>query len=300
LVIEPRNGHTIEKVITRLPDKSSVSPDVTELSLELGDILAEEARHIVLECSIKRQDKALPREFTIFNVKATCRRMTQEGSKAAEEVTTAAKIRFVQPEEAQKSPTPDVDQVVALHQLAWVQHEAEANADRGLYVEAQGVLENFAREVQTRGHTNVAKVAQGLRTRVGSKAAFNSTEGYRKSMGQGLLRSAKVSSYEVSAQADLNSLPLGGNGTFGNSAQAAYTTAFTGAGAGGPVPLSFVAPPEPIDLGAVGLDSNVVIEPSLTPPPVVEVTTSAGRPLMWVSTQPAASSQAESGTPKGD
>ena len=53
LVIEPRNGHSIERVVTNLGPKEP-SADVTELALELGDILAEEQRHVVLECLVRQ------------------------------------------------------------------------------------------------------------------------------------------------------------------------------------------------------------------------------------------------------
>jgi hypothetical protein len=213
--------------------------------------------------------------------------VTRDGDKAAEEGTAAAKLRFVHPDEAQKAPTPDVDQVVALHQLARAQREAEANANKGLYVEAQSVLDGFSRDAQIRGHVGVSNVARGLRHRVSSKALFDSTGGYRKSMEQGLLRSAKVSSYEIGARQALDSLPLGARGTQGNSAQAAYTSAFTDGEPSGPVPLTFVTPPEPVDLSSADAAARLLVAPvvrKVASP--VTITTSAGRPLEWVSPEP--------------
>lgn len=281
LVIEPRNGHTIDRVVTLLgPEQQIGTTDVTELSLELGDILAEEERHVVLECSVKKQDKALPRDFTIFNVKATCRRLTLEGERATEEAGAAARIRFVHPDEAQKTPTTEVDQIVALHQLAGAQREAEAHAARGHFAEAQGLLDGFSREARTRGHIGVASVAEGLGGRVRTKSLFASNQGYLKSMGLGLVRSAKVTSYEVSAQADLDSLSLGGGGTSGTSAQAAYSSLFTGNPAV-PSPVSFVTPPQPVAIGeAWGQAGGVATG---TP---VATTSAAPPPMLIIPTQP--------------
>jgi len=248
LVIEPRNGHSIERVITSLgPDSKAASPDVTELALELGDILAEEQRHVVLECLVKQQDKALPREFTVFNVTGTCRRVTQDGTKTAEEVIAPARIRFVRPADAQKVATPEVDKVVALHQLALAQREAEARAGEGKYSEAQKVLQTFSLEAQSRGYANVAGVASNLSNGMAGAAVYRSSQGYRKSMGQGLLRSSKVASYDGSAVVDLSA--AGSGATSGTTAQAAYSAMFTS-----PTPAQpemSVTPPSPSPLVAV-------------------------------------------------
>lgn len=226
LIIEPRNGHSIERVVTSLgPENKAAAPDVTELTLELGDLLAEEQRHVVLECLVKQQDKALPRDFTAFNVTGTCRRVTQDGTKAAEEVVAPARVRFVRPAEAQKVPTPEVDQIVALHQLALAQREAEARAAEGKYGEAQDVLKSFSMDAQSRGYVSVAGVASNLGKGMASPADYRSSQGYRKSMGQGLLRSSKGASYDNSAVADLSAM---GGRTMGTTAQAAYSEMFTG------------------------------------------------------------------------
>jgi Ca-activated chloride channel homolog len=248
LIIEPRNGHSIERVVTSLgPDSKAASTDVTELALELGDILAEEQRHVVLECVVRQQDKALPRDFTAFNVTGTCRRVTQDGTKTGVEVVVPARIRFVRPADAQKVPTPEVDKIVALHQLALAQREAEARAAEGKYAEAQEVLNSFSTEAQNRGYVNVAGVASNLGKGMTSPLVYRSSQGYRKSMGQGLLRSSKVASYDGAARVDLST--AGGGGTSGTTAQAAYSAMFTSSTPDQPL---FVAP-EPLG-GVPGKD----------------------------------------------
>jgi hypothetical protein len=259
VVLEPRNGHTIEKVVTVLGPDRQLTPgsDLTEVSLELGDILAEEVRHLVLECSLKKQDKALPRDFTVFNVKATCLRSTSGGERVAEESKAVARVRFVRPSDAQEKPTPEVDQIVALHQLALAQREAEAQAAQGNYREAQARLVAFSAGVGKRGHVQVASVSASLGAKMDGAAVFNASQGYRASLLRGNIRPAAVSSYEEAACLDLDQM-RGVEQFVGNSAQAAYTSIFTGDASGGGVTPPVVVIPkiqapvvEPLPLSSV-------------------------------------------------
>lgn len=227
LVIEPRNGHSIEKVVTLLGNEQPAS-DLTELSIELGDILAEEARHVVLECSARKQDKALPRDFTLFNVTATWRRITQGGDKAPEEVTAAAKLRFVRPDEAQKEPTSEVDEVVSLHQLALQQRLADDEARKGNFGVAAESLEGMANSLRRRGRIAAANVASNMAVGMSTSKNYVTSQGYQVSMSRGILRGAGTSSMDSMAEQDLGNLWGASNAT-ANSAQVAYSAAFTGA-----------------------------------------------------------------------
>lgn len=236
LTLEPRNGHAIEKVVTVLgPDKQlGAGSDPTEVSLELGDILAEETRHVVVEFSVKKQDKALPREFNVVNVKATWRRIAAAGDKTPEEASATGRIRFVRPEDAQKTPIPEVDRIVALHQLVIAQQEAEAEAAKGQFHQAQVRLDLFAQQANTRGYAGIGDMATSLGARVASPAQFFSMESqsYRGTVGKGLLRGMSVSSFNQEAEQHLNVAYGGGGpggalmGTMTTSALDAYEAAF--------------------------------------------------------------------------
>lgn len=248
VVLEPRNGHTIEKVVTVLGPERQLAPasDLTEVSLELGDILAEEVRHIVLECSLKKQDKALPRDFTVINVKATCLRTTSGGERVAEESKAVARVRFVRSSDAQEKPTLEVDQIVVLHQLAVAQREAEAQAAQGNYRAAQAHLGAFSAGVGKRGHVQVASVSASLGAKMEGAAVFNASQGYRTSLLRGNIRPAAVSSYEQAASVDLDQMRCVEQ-SVGNSAQAAYTSLFTGDARGGVItPPVVVIPQAPV------------------------------------------------------
>jgi Ca-activated chloride channel family protein len=249
LVVEPRNGHTIEKVVTLLGGEQSAT-DLTELSIELGDILAEETRHVVLECKVAKQDKALPRDFTLFNVKATWRRIMQTGDKAPEEATAAARLRFVRPDDAQREPTAEVDEVVSLHQLAQQQRLADEEARKGNYVAASAKLAEMAGELKTRGRIAAANVATNMARGMATPLSYRSSEGYRVSIERGIMRSSGTSSMDSMAEHDLGNL-WGAGSIVGNSAQAAYSAAFTGAQVAGcpdikPLEGRIIEQPEPL------------------------------------------------------
>ena len=245
VVLEPRNGHSIDKVITRLEGVSDAgSSDLTEVALDLGDLLAEEHRHLVVECTVNKQDKPLPRDFSIINVKATCRRVTREGGKETEEASTAAKIRFVRPGEAQGTPTPEVGAIVALHQLALAQHQAESQAAAGRYAAAGDVLRSFSLEAQSKGYGAVAGVATNLQAHMANPAAYRASQGYRKSVGRGLTHSSRLASYDSAAQADLSAV----SGRIGTNAQAVYGDLFKRSEAS----AVDVAPPEAPLLTPIG------------------------------------------------
>lgn len=224
LTVEPRNGHSIERVITLLGNDDTGS-DLTELNIELGDILAEETRHIVLECTAKQQDKALPRDFTLFNVKATWRRLTQAGDREAEETSAPAKLRFVRPDDAQKEPTPEVDEVVSLHQLALTQRLADEEAKKGQYEVASARLKDMSALLKTRGRVGAAHVAANMAAGMASASSYTVSQGYQVSMQRGILRSAGTSSMDSMAEQELAGL-WGANQNLANSAQAAYSAAF--------------------------------------------------------------------------
>jgi hypothetical protein len=249
VVVEPRNGHSVEKVVTLLGGEQP-APDLTELSIELGDILAEEARHVVLECTAKKQDKALPRDFALFNVTATWRRITETGDKAAEEVSAAARLRFVRPGEAQAEPTPEVDEIVSLHQLALQQRLADEEARKGNFKAAAEGLEGMAEKLRNRGYVAASNAAANMAIGMSTSRNYVTSQGYQVSMSRGILRSAGTSSMDSRAEQDLGNLWRSPASVTGNSAQVAYSAAFTGAqdqGAflsPGPLPNLVVPVPE--------------------------------------------------------
>lgn len=221
LTIEPKNGHTITKVVTDVKHDDSDVMGITTFDLE--NILAEESRHVVVECLLKAQEKAFPRAFTIFEVKATFRRMTPQGLQDSEEVTAVARAEFVREADVQQKPTLEVDSIITLHRMTHVQLAAEAEADKGNYVSAQGLLRSFANEAKTNGYLDISEASSALAGGFLNVDLYKSSEGMRKSLHRGATRSASVSSYDPQAAAILSSCSV----NLGNSAQESYATSFT-------------------------------------------------------------------------
>jgi hypothetical protein len=75
---------------------------------------------------------------------------------------------------------------------------------------------------------------------------YVTSQGYQVSMSRGILRGAGTSSMDSMAEQDLGDLWGAGGGTLGNSAQAAYSSAFMNAQAEPPVTFgTFLASPGP-------------------------------------------------------
>jgi Ca-activated chloride channel family protein len=220
VTVEPKNGHVISRVVTDVKVDDTDVMGIT--TFDLDNILAEETRHIVVECVLKAQDKAFPRQFTIFDVKATFRRVTPQGLQDSEEVTTSAKAEFVRESEAQRAPTAEVDSVVTLHKMAQTQKAAEVEAEKGNYGAAEGLLRSFANEVKTRGYVAIGEASSALAGGFSNAERYVQTQGMRRSMHRGVTRSTSVSSYDSDAAAVLSECSV----NLANSAQANFSASF--------------------------------------------------------------------------
>ncbi len=221
VTVEPKNGHIISRIVTDVKHDDSDVMGIATFDLE--NILAEESRHIVVECLLKAQDKAFPRPFTIFDVKATFRRVTPQGLQDSEEVTTVAKAEFVRDADVQRTPASDVDAIVTMHRMAETQKVAEAEADKGNYASAEGLLRSFANEAQGKGYVNISEASGALANGFGDAERYRQSQGMRRSTHRGITRGMSVSSYDPEAAAVLSSC----NVSLGNSSQATFSASFT-------------------------------------------------------------------------
>ena len=220
LTIEARGDHKITKILTDIPVDDDV---VGELTLDLNDILAEETRHIVLECELQEQKSALPREVGLFDVTINFSRTTEDGDKVSEEIKSQAKVQFVKAAKAQKTPDKELDKIVSLHDMIRTQTEAEAMAKSGNFKEAQDYMLQRADVYVSKGFGDIAQVARTTSQLFVDNNSVTSSAGYRRSMQRGVLRGASLSMGDEEA----TSAVIGLVGSLGNSAQAAYTTSFT-------------------------------------------------------------------------
>lgn len=222
LEIEPVNGHCILKTLTNIP----VDRDVMGIhEISLPDILAEETRHFVFEVQISKQPKALPREFTAFNIRLAYDVLTENGTKERKNVEQKARVTFVKPADAQKAPHKEVDDVVALHKVLRAQLEAEEEAKKGNFEAASAWMQSAGEEAKTGGRLHLANAAFGASKRLVSKSQYTSGQGYLRSLVAGGTRGYGASSMDKEAQAALTSM----NVSLSNGAMNQVSDQFTSA-----------------------------------------------------------------------
>lgn len=231
LTVTPLKGHKVLRVISDLKSEMDVTG---EYVVDVGDIFAEETRHVVLEVELQSQPKAFPRDSKVLEVLATYLQSTQTGN-ASEKVLAAAQVRFARPNAAQTEPDVKVDEIVAIHQMVRSQLEAEEKAKQGQYAAAQLHMEETSKKLFERGRVNVAYAAQNVSTRLADASAYTSSQGYLKSMQYGSSRGMGASAVSADALEDLSLCAVKLN----NSAQENYVSSFTT-----PVVTSLITPEE--------------------------------------------------------
>lgn len=209
-------GHVISKVVTNV----SHEQDVGEMILDVGDILAEEKRHFVFEVELQEQKNAFPRDTKIVDVEATFMQVTQ-GGKEAGKLETDAKVRFVRKNDAQAKPDPELDKIVALHQMVRAQIEAEEQAKKGAFNAAQEIMDKTSNSFRLRGQDGIAAAAARTGVVLGNSVDYVSQQGYLRSM-QYASRGTSASAMTADASALLADIGVSMN----NAAQEAYTSAF--------------------------------------------------------------------------
>lgn len=218
LDIEPVNGHHIVKTITNI----EATADVTGVhEIKIPDILSEESRHFVFEVQIAKQPKALPRDFTAFDIKLSFEVLTESGRKERRTAEAKAKIRFGK--DSTKTAAKDVHEVIALHQIIRAQLEAEEEAKKGNFEAAAARMGLVAEEVKTKGGLkHLAEAALQAQSRLGSQHKYLQGQGYLRSFALSGTRQYGASALDAEAQAVLTSC----NVATSNNAMNAYEEVF--------------------------------------------------------------------------
>jgi Ca-activated chloride channel family protein len=217
LSLMPTRDHRITKVVTDIPYEEEIEG---EILIDVGDLLAEEKRHLVFDVELKEQSKAFPRDTKVLDLRVSFMRVTPDG-KEVDNLTSDAKVRFVRKSEAQEKPDPELDKIVALHQMVRAQLEAEEKAKQGQFKEAQELMVASSNLFSSRGHENLAAATRRTGLAVGSSASYLSDQGYLRGM-QYASRGMRASAMTADASVVLQEL----NVSLNNSAQEAYATAF--------------------------------------------------------------------------
>lgn len=219
--VEPLNGHMISEVVSDVDADEEVTGEVT---LKIPDILAEEARHLVLAAKFSAQKQAFPREVNVFNVKCSYAIINSEGQKERKTEETKVKIQFVKNGEEQTKPDSSLDTIVGMAQLVRAQVKADEAARSGNFAKAEAVMNDISDDFESRGLGGHVRLARGVQKRMASQNAYNAGQGYLRSMAMGGSRGMGVANYDKEAVADIQGLGFATS----NSVQANYAASFSG------------------------------------------------------------------------
>ena len=219
--VKPLNGHSIQSVIS---DVDVDEENTGEVYINVPDMLAEETRHLVLAVKLAKQKGHGQRAVNIFDVKATYQTFDAQGKKETHSLEGKGKVQFVKDGDEDKKPGTELDDIVGLAQLVRSQLEAEEQAKRGNYAEAERVMHARANDFKRRGREKLAAVSSSLGDKMGSAQLYASNNGYLRSFENGVTRGVGVASYSAGAEYALQDLGVQTT----TSSQVSTASSFTG------------------------------------------------------------------------
>jgi Ca-activated chloride channel homolog len=198
--VTPREGVALTDVVSDVDAREEGGA----VSIRIGELLADEVRHLVL--GVRLAPRAVPLEapVTIADVEVFWSHL-ENGQLVPARDACRATARFVTPAEAQPRPTPGVDAVVAVAQLVRAQIEAEEAAGHGDFAQARQVMRLFQAAVVARGHGAVGEAAEKLGDRLGDADSYDRSRAYRSSMRKGSTRSVS-SKFDDAAERELKAM----------------------------------------------------------------------------------------------
>jgi len=242
--LTPRNGHQIMEVLT----DADVEEETTgEVEVRLPQILSEETTNVVVAVRLSEQKQAGPRQVNVIDVKLRYQVIDQDGKLTEKTVETKAKVQFVKAGDEQKTPTKEVDEIVARAQLVKVQIEAEAQAKQGNFSAVTEAFNGFKASVKTRGLGLLAEIAN----HVGGyyqPQQYAGSAGNRVGLRRAMTRGVGTSGLALEDQVVLSSCSF----SLANEAQEMTSQAFSAAGA------PPVAPP-PVEGPVTGASTPPVV-----------------------------------------
>lgn len=224
--LTPHNGHSIKEVLSDVEVKEEVDGAV---KIDIPSILSEETVNLVFAMKVAKQKAPGPRQVTAMDVKVSYEIIDADGKSVAKTIETKAKIQFVKPGDEQKTPTKEVDEIVARAQLVKAQVEAEKLAKSGQYGTAGGVLKGIHENLVNRGHVGLAGLSEHLGGMYASSGAYTSTTGNRVAL-RAVMRGGAMKASSVAKEDE--AVLLAANYAMSNSTQASLVEAFENAGQG--------------------------------------------------------------------
>jgi len=244
VVIEviPHNGHLVTKVLS----DADVEEETTgEVQVKIPHILSEENVNLVLMVKLASQKQPGPRQVNAVDVKLKYQVIDADGKLVTKTAEAKAKVQFVKAGDEQKTPTKEVDEVVARAQLVEAQVEAEKFARGGNFVAAAAALADVRGEINTRGHVGVAAVAGHVNAMYLNQDSYRDTSGNRAGMRRAMTRGLRASGLASEDQEVL----VSNNYSVSNAQQDMMVQEFTGPVV--PDPAVPAVPAPPVDLGGL-------------------------------------------------
>lgn len=219
IVIEltPHSGHQVTEVLT---DADVEEEKTGEVSVKVPSILSEETFHLVAAVKLTAQKQPGPRSVNALGVKVTYKVLGEDGSLETKTLDGNAKVQFVKAGEEQKTPTRELDEVVARAQLAKAQVAAEAAAQRNDFSGAMAAFSSL--DFESRGLVGAAAAASHTKGMYGSHGTYSMSAGNRVGVMRAMRRG-----YSASHLASEDASVLRGMGVdLNNSAQEATVASF--------------------------------------------------------------------------
>ena len=218
--VAPLNGHVITEVVS---DVDAEEETTGEVNLKMPDILAEEARHIVLAVKFAEQKQAFPREVNVFDCKLSYSVIDKDGKKERKTGEAKCRVQFVKEGDEQAKADPALDKIVGLAQLVKAQIKADEAAQQGNFAAAAMFMQDCSDDFESRGLGGHVRLAGNVRRRMVSKSSYDANQGYLRSARMGGTRGMGVASYDSDAREDLAEVGL----CMENSMQASTSASFT-------------------------------------------------------------------------
>jgi Ca-activated chloride channel family protein len=280
--VTPHNGHQIIEVLS----DADVEEETTgEIQVKVPHVLSEETFNLVIAMKLAGTKQPGPRQVNAVDVKLRYQMLDADGKMVEKTAEAKAKVQFVKSGEEQKTPTKEVDEIVARAQLVKAQVSAESFARGGNFVAAAAAIADVNLGLNDRGHVGVAAVASHLNGMYLSQDSYRHTEGNRAGLRRAMSRGHGTSRLAVEDEVVLRSA----NYSVSNSAQEQMTSAFVGDGT--PAPAVDLGGAVDLSVGASVIGaSSLVIDPSapalganalIVTPPLPEKKLGKSRSKRW-------------------
>ncbi len=237
----PHNGHKISEVVSDV----DVDEKDQKVIIKLGDILAEEERHVVFAMKLSAQTQALPRDMNVLDIRVSYDVL--DGAKRDHrQEEMKARLRFVKSGEEQVTPTFEVDKIVGLAQLVKAQIAAEERAKRGDFTGARQLLGDVGAAFKGRKLDALEGLSRGVQARVSSRSEYLAGAGYLRSSKGYANRAFAMSEYDHELSREVKTSGLAMDFAMENSMQSSTSESFAAGGGGGCAVVTSTPPVPPV------------------------------------------------------